>query len=140
MADLNRAHLQRLARTRLLDARVLIKHRRYAAAYYIVGYAVECALKACIAKQTRRHAFPNRQLANDCYTHNIQKLVDLARLASPLERTRRADTQFGDNWAVVRDWSFERRYDFAKSVEARDIVRAVGDPAPGVLRWLQGHW
>ena len=29
-----------------------------AGAYYLMGYAVECALKACIAKQTKRYDFP----------------------------------------------------------------------------------
>jgi len=43
---------------RLKDAEVLLQKGRNEAAYYLAGYAVECALKACIAKQTKRHEFP----------------------------------------------------------------------------------
>jgi len=30
-------------------------------AYYLAGYAVECALKACIAKGTQRFEFPDKR-------------------------------------------------------------------------------
>jgi len=30
-------------------------------AYYLAGYAVECAIKACIAKGTRRYEFPDKR-------------------------------------------------------------------------------
>jgi HEPN domain-containing protein len=33
---------------------VLLEAGLYAGAYYLAGYAVECALKACIAKKTAR--------------------------------------------------------------------------------------
>src|SRR5919106_3680906 len=38
-------------------------------AYYLAGYAVECGLKACIAKQVRRHEFPDRTTVNQSHTH-----------------------------------------------------------------------
>jgi HEPN domain-containing protein len=50
---MNRTDLQNLAEERLGDAEVLLASNRYSGAYYIVGYAVECGLKACIAKLTR---------------------------------------------------------------------------------------
>ncbi len=43
---MNRAELQRLAKDRLLDAKALFAARRWSGAYYLAGYAVECALKA----------------------------------------------------------------------------------------------
>lgn len=56
---MNRKELQSLAETRLADAKVLLKNRRYDAAYYLAGYAIECALKARIAGRTRRNDFPD---------------------------------------------------------------------------------
>jgi hypothetical protein len=50
VAVMNRAELQRLAKERISDAKVLLAARHWSAAYYLAGYAVECALKACIAK------------------------------------------------------------------------------------------
>ena len=47
---MNRTDLQNLANERLEDANALLASGRFGAAYYIVGYAAECGLKACIAK------------------------------------------------------------------------------------------
>jgi len=52
---MNRTELQRLSRIRIKEAKFLLDGGCYNGAYYLAGYAVECALKACIAKQTHRH-------------------------------------------------------------------------------------
>jgi len=66
---------QQLARMRLKDARVLLRSGNTEAAFYLTGVAVECAVKACIAKNTRRHDFPPNQSAVwDIYTHDLGKL------------------------------------------------------------------
>lgn len=58
MAVLNRSHFQRVSLGRLREARTIFEKRRYAGAFYIAGYAVECALKACIAKRIQARTFP----------------------------------------------------------------------------------
>ena len=47
---MNRTDLQQPALTRLAEAKALLAAGFPAGAYYLAGYAVECALKACIAK------------------------------------------------------------------------------------------
>jgi HEPN domain-containing protein len=47
------AELKKLARIRLADANALYEARRYAGAYYMAGYAIECAIKAILAKEFR---------------------------------------------------------------------------------------
>lgn len=84
---MNRRAFQTLTRDRLADARALLRSHRYRAAYYIAGYAVECALKACIARHTKQHDFPAKKLVNDSYTHDLMKLVDVARLADTERRS-----------------------------------------------------
>ncbi len=54
---MNRADLQQLGQMRIDEATLLLAHRHWSGAYYLAGYAVECALKACIAKRTQRHDF-----------------------------------------------------------------------------------
>jgi hypothetical protein len=39
---------------RLTEAKSLYRLGHFSGAYHIAGYAIECAFKACIAKQTRR--------------------------------------------------------------------------------------
>lgn len=47
---MNRAELKQLSMDRVGDAEILLANGRWAAAYYLLGYAVETALKACILK------------------------------------------------------------------------------------------
>ena len=42
--------LQDLAELRIKEARILLDAGSYPGAFYLAGYSVECALKACIAK------------------------------------------------------------------------------------------
>jgi HEPN domain-containing protein len=56
---MNRGDFQELSIIRLQDAKILLDNKCYDGAYYLSGYVVECALKACIAKKTREHDFPN---------------------------------------------------------------------------------
>jgi HEPN domain-containing protein len=76
-----REDFQNLAAIRLKEARVLLKSGCWEGAYYLGGYAAECALKACIAKQTARHDFPDKARTNASYTHDLEELLRLAKLA-----------------------------------------------------------
>jgi HEPN domain-containing protein len=66
---MNRADLQRLSRLRIQEARSLFKLKHYSGAYYLAGYSVECALKACLARDTPRFDFPDKELVLKSYTH-----------------------------------------------------------------------
>jgi len=57
---LDRKDLQELSRVRLKEATALMQAGFFDGAYYLAGYAVECAIKACIAKGTRRYEFPDK--------------------------------------------------------------------------------
>jgi len=73
--QLNRAKLQKVADLRVREARALLQAGCAPGAYYLSGYIIECALKACIAKQTRRYDFPNRKLINMVHTHDLEQLM-----------------------------------------------------------------
>ena len=108
---MNRNDLRELALIRLREARVLLENGNYDGAYYLCGYVVECGLKACIAKQTRRYDFPDRGTVNASYTHNLAKLVKIAGLEPTFDRETRADRRFEVNWSTVKDWLEESRYE-----------------------------
>ena len=64
-------------------------NKRYGGAYYLVGYAVECGLKACIAKLTKAEEFYDKNLARKIFQHNLAELANyarLSRLSSKLEK------------------------------------------------------
>ena len=125
---------------RLTEAKSLLNGRHYDGAYYLAGYVVECALKACIAKQTRRYDFPNKRIAIDSYTHDLNQLIRVVGLQAILEAEMLRDQDFSVNWAIVKDWSEESRYDRHDAAAAKGLYSAVADARHEVLRWLKRHW
>jgi len=137
---MNRDDLKELARIRLKDARVLLENGNYEGAYYLCGYIIECALKACIAKQTKQYDFPDRKTVVDSYTHDLTRLVKTAELEGVLEKDMAQDKDLADNWAIIRDWSEESRYQKHSEKEAHDLYYAIADRKNGVLQWIEQHW
>jgi AbiV family abortive infection protein len=135
-----RSDFQLLALERLQDAEVLFANGRFGAAYYLAGYAVECALKACIARRTREFDFPDKLLANQIHTHDLKRLVELSQLTEVFKGESRANSAFRENWETVRNWSEDTRYRTSPQVEADDMLKAVGDPLAGVLQCIRKYW
>jgi hypothetical protein len=138
---MNRADLQRLTRIRVREAKVLLDNQCYEGSYYLLGYAVECAFKACIAKRTRRYDFPDRKLVNDIYTHDLNKLLSVSELEPEHRKESKKNPTFELNWTIVKDWSEQSRY-FAgvTRAKARDFRSAVVSRKNGILPWLQKWW
>ena len=138
---MNRTDLQLLSDARVADAEVLLRAGRWAAAYYLLGYAVECGLKACAARQFQQHEVPEKTVVNDFYTHSLDKLLGISGLKAALETRARAEPNFQVNWNTVRDWNETSRYDHSTTeAKARDMLIAVADSGNGVLPWLKAQW
>lgn len=138
---MNQAELQTLTTIRLDEAKLLLAGNKPCGAYYLAGYAVECALKACIAKQTQQGDFPDKKRANDAFDHSPERLVKVAGLQSALNVHIKNDAQFERNWVTVAEWSVESRYDTQQSqAKAQQIIAAVDEAGHGVLQWIQQHW
>ncbi|HUK19416.1 MAG TPA: hypothetical protein VLW65_23505, partial [Bryobacteraceae bacterium] len=122
---MDRKELQELARVRVKEATALLRLGLADGAYYLSGYAVECALKACIARGTLRYEFPDRTKVESSYSHDLGKLVRVAGLDE--ERIERAakDREFRTNWDVVRTWSEQSRYQRHRLESAEALLLAV---------------
>ena len=139
---MNRLDFQKLAEIRIKEAKVLLDNKCFEGAYYLAGYGVECALKACIAKKTKLHDFPPpKKVVEDIYTHSIMKLLVRAELGLELKNQEATVIQFKLNWAVVKDWSEHKRYETQIDTKrARDLYRAITNSRNGVLPWLKKYW
>lgn len=138
---MNKTDLEKLVELRVSEAASLLNSRNFPGAYYLAGYALECALKACIAKQVKQHDFPNKKLSEDSYSHDLQKLIGVAGLKQELAKKEKADIEFSLNWAVAKDWSELARYDHnIKETKANDLYNAITDKRSGVLAWLKTYW
>ena len=122
------------------DAEALLTAGQWFGAYYLTGYAVEFGLKACIAKLINQHDFPDKKLAQRCYTHEIDVLIDVAGLGLQRKTDVTGDPTLGANWLLVKDWDEESRYQLWTEPDARKLFLAVTDATNGVLPWIKVYW
>lgn len=109
--------------------------------YYLMGYAIECAIKAAIAKKTKRHDFPDKQLVLDSYTHDLKTLFQIAGLWKEFQTSMHRNSSLNNNWAIAKDWREVSRYDATISEQqARNLYMACTARTNGLLLWLKSYW
>ena len=140
---MNRAEFQRLAEVRLREAEALLAAGFWDGAYYLAGYAVECGLKACILRRVGTDPsviFVSRKFSDDCWTHDLTKLVKLAGLTSLLDAAIQANSQLSAKWGLVVEWTEAARYEFHTAARSAALFDAVTHPTSGVMPWIRTHW
>ena len=137
---MNRLDFQRLAKLRITDGRVLLSAGHFAGAYYLVGYAVESALKACIAKLIQPNTIPDKAFINAIYVHKLDSLLGTAGLRPVFDADAKADPELAAYWAIANNWSEESRYAFWDPFAAASMIQAVHEPNHGVFQWVKKHW
>jgi HEPN domain-containing protein len=132
-----------MAESRLRDAAALLSARRWSAAYYLAGYAVECGLKACVVARVRKNVaviFQDRRFSEKCWTHDYNELLVLADLKVRSDADAAANKDLHDNWELVKNWKETARYQRKSRGDAEKLYQAITDPANGVLPWIRNHW
>jgi hypothetical protein len=137
---ITKADLETLSSTRLEDARQLFRTGRFSAAYYLAGYAVELAIKACIAGVFQANAIPDKAFVTAIYSHKLDELLGLAGLKTKLTADMRDDPALSASWGIASKWNQASRYEMRDQFAAASIINAVGDEQHGVLQWLKKHW
>jgi len=137
---MNRTDLQRLSNTRIREAKILFAAGEYSGAYYLAGYAVECALKACFAKAVRRYDFPEKGSADKVFTHDLPALLKLAKANVELEAERKANPRFANCWDEVVKWSETSRYFVWTKDQAEVLLDAILRRKDGVMPWIKQRW
>lgn len=137
-----RRDFQMLAESRIREARCLLNAQLGSGAYYLAGYAIECALKACIAKRLLPEQFPwdKDYIAQRVYTHNLAVLLGTCGLRELIDEDGQSNRGLLDSWNVVIRWSEHARYKQWTVSDAQVMIEAVDDPIAGVLTWLRQHW
>ena len=139
---LTRTDLQQLADVRLAEAGALLAVGMWDGAYYLAGYAIEFALKACIMAYVERSGviFEDRKFSEKCWTHDPNALVDLAQLEPAHAAEMAANPAFKLNWRTVERWKETSRYARNTEAAARALLAAISDPTHGVLPWIKRHY
>lgn len=139
---MNQAELRKFAEERILDAKALLESRRWAFAYYVAGYAVEFALKSCVLAQMVHTGgvFKNKKFAEECFTHDLGKLAELAGLAPELGKACQANSILAGNWGTTKDWKETSRYEPRKQADEERLFEAISNDPNGVLPWFRVRW
>ena len=135
---MTRDEFKNIAEIRIREAQVLLDQSLYSGAYYLAGYALECAIKACLSKQILQHNIPEKKFINEIHTHDLQKLI---RFDDELSASfNSADDDFITNWTIVKDWSEQSRYKTYNENEAKELIEAIIKEEGGILSWIQQYW
>jgi hypothetical protein len=137
---LTRRDFQKLARKRIREGRILLKANAPDGAYYLLGLAIEAALKACIARKTKRFEFPDKSAVNQSYSHDLSQLLAVSGLRPMVDNLSQTNQKFAANWAVVKDWNIESRYQDQDAKKASDLYKAITDRKDGVLNCIKQNW
>lgn len=137
---LKKNDLERLAQVRLEDAMLLLHANRPSSAYYLAGYAVELAIKACISKLMQSEIIPDKAFINAIYIHSLDSLLSTAGLRAQFDMDIKSDPHFAVNWAITNNWSVESRYEIWDSIAAATLLQAINEPNHGVFQWVKKHW
>lgn len=132
-----------LAEARLIDAGVLLQSQRWAALYYLAGYAVECGLKARVVDSVEKNPgiiYEKRGFSDACWTHKLSDLIVVAGLGAACDADGITNPAFGQNWAEVIKWNEASRYAFVSDPQARKLYDAISHPQDGVIKWIRDHW
>lgn len=135
---MNKNDLITLAGIRVKEAKALLSAGHYDGAYYLAGYAMECAIKACIAGKIRSNVVPDKNFAQNFYHHDLEKLLRTAGLWSQFDADLKTKPALAVNWAVVKDWNESSRYGHGRSkAQAVDLVNAIVARKVGILGWVK---
>ncbi len=139
-----------MAEERIRDAKALLDGGRWEFAYYVAGYAVECALKSCLLARMIHTAwvFEEKWNARECLTHDFGELIRLAGLTDELNNQLAASAAgggsaggaFAGHWGTVAQWKVGSRYQSRTEAEARALYDAITHNPDGVLLWIRNYW
>lgn len=139
---MNRTTLQQLSDERISDARPLLAANQWAGAYYLAGYALECALKSCVLAYIDRTGiiFEDKKYDQNCWTHDIEDLVRQPGLTIERDKAAGTNITLGQHWMIAKDWSEASRYRMSTQLQAEKLIHALTDNADGVLPWVKNYW
>ena len=139
---MNRTELQRLSAERIADAHALLAASQWSGAYYLAGYALECALKSCVLAHIDKTGiiFEDKKFGERCWTHEVEELVRLAGIAVERDVAAGANVNLRRHWDVAQDWSEASRYRLIAQADAEELYHALTDATDGILPWVKNYW
>ena len=116
-----RSVLMHIAERRRGDVRMLLRNKRYDGAVYLVGYVVECMLKAAICQWIGEERLPERYM-----THDLNWLREQAVITM--------ESHLRKQWQNVEIWNVTVRY-YSQVISAQSARQFI-DAMEVIRKWL----
>lgn len=135
---------QKLALTRLEEAKSLYNKRLYDGSVYLCGYVVEAALKARICRHLQMKEYLDTgDMKNVFLSHNFDRLLLLSGLKNRINLANRRNTNLFKHWSLLTTWTPDVRYTPIGTYDrkyANDLINALEDKNDGFLVWIKKLW
>jgi len=139
MADSKQLKL--IAKARLRSVEFLMKAKDWDGAVYMMGYVLECALKASVCKTLRLSEYPeNRKTDGHFMTHNLDQLLvlsgmsDLFNISAPVvifQNWSEFTQEFQGDWPAMR-YNYNRLQSFDE-IKTKKLHNNLIDGPNGIL-------
>ena len=140
---MTRKELQKIAVTRLKEAKVLYDTSLYDGAVYLCGYVVEAALKARICKHLQMKEYLDTgDMKSVFLSHDFDRLLFLSGLKNRINLANRRGTDLFKNWSLLTTWTPDMRYASVGTYDqqyAADLIKALEDNRDGFLIWIKKY-
>ncbi len=115
-----------LSLKRIEEAKCLLDNKQFSGAYYLAGYSVEFALKACYCKTVPKKSFPpKRNIYDKLYKHDLNGLLDVSGIKHEFEKSLTENNDLNAKWEIIKDWNEESRYAIMIENDARPMIEAI---------------
>ena len=108
----------------------------------MLGYVVECSLKATICKKLKLVDYPDTGRHTSVFAvHELDRLLILSGYSNEIEFTR--NPNLFNNWSILtKDWKPEIRYNIGTYAPAiiNAKIAALEDPVDGFFTWIKKRW
>lgn len=121
---MQKTDIKKIAISKLKDAEVLFKNKRYDGAVYTCGYAIELGLKYQTCKRLRWTQYPpgNKENYKSFKTHNLDTLLSFTGKENAIKNNHLND------WSTARDWDPEDRYNPVGKIsqtDAKNMIQSI---------------
>lgn len=138
--------LKKISQKRLEAAHVLVEAKDFDTSMYLMGYSVECALKAAVCDTLNLDDYPDKSgfgpLIKTFMTHDLESLLILSGLSKEFS-INTAPKRLFENWSLVsKTWDPAIRYlpvGSKTEQETQRMLNALIEDPNGVLQFIWKH-
>ncbi len=143
----NNLDLKKITKSRLKSVKILIPSGDYEGAVYMMGYVLECALKALICKRLNLSKYPDEkgEIAKFFKTHKFDPLLILSGLSNTFSLN--GDLAKAQNWSDFTkyypdDWPIMRYENHSNwdEVMVKAMYTNLIDSKHGILTVIKKRW